>query len=107
MPGYLVQMGATIICAHGGQATPVPTNTRVLVGGQPVLLMSDVVTVAGCAFPPPPVANGPCVTANFLTGSTRVMVNNVPVVLTSSQSICTPTGTPLTIVVAQLRVQGQ
>jgi hypothetical protein len=106
MPGFLVQVGASILCAHGGTATPVPTNTRVLAGGAPVLLQTDVVTVAGCALPPPPAANGPCVTANWITAATRVKVNGIPVVLADSQAICTPTGTPLTIVSTQTQVQG-
>ena len=34
MPGYLLHMGATVLCAHGGQAQPVMTNPRVMVSKQ-------------------------------------------------------------------------
>ena len=37
--------------------------------------------VAGCALPPPPAGNGPCVTAQWVTGATRVLANGVPVLL--------------------------
>jgi uncharacterized Zn-binding protein involved in type VI secretion len=106
MPGFIVTMGSTVLCAHAGQATPVPSNARVLIDGQPVILQPDPWMVAGCAFPPPPAGNGPCVTASFVTGSVRTKINGVPVVLQDSQAVCTPTGTPLTIVATQTRVRG-
>jgi tRNA-guanine family transglycosylase len=36
MPGPLLHLGATVLCAHGGQATPSAPVPRVLVSGQPV-----------------------------------------------------------------------
>lgn len=105
MPGFLVHLGATVICSHGGQAMPAAPNPRVLVGGQPVATLSTPYTVAGCAFVPP-AGNGPCVTAQFISGATRVLAGGVPVLVQSSQSICTPTGTPLVILVTQFRVRG-
>jgi hypothetical protein len=39
-------------------------------------------------------------------GATRVMAGSQPVLLQDSQAICTPTGTPLTIAVTQVRVKG-
>ena len=106
MPGFLLHQGATVLCAHGGQAQPTAPNPRVKVGGQPVVTQPTIYTVAGCAFPPPPAGNGPCVTAQFITGALRVMVGGMPVLLQDSQAICTPTGTPLTIAVTQVRVKG-
>ena len=106
MPGFLLHMGATVLCAHAGQAQPTAPFPRVKVGGQPVVTLPTVYTVAGCTLPPPPAANGPCVTAQFLMGATRVMAGSQPVLLQDSQAICTPTGTPLNIVVTQVRVKG-
>lgn len=105
MPGFLVHMGATVMCMHGGQAMPTAPNPRVLVGGQPVATITAPYTVAGCAFVPPS-GNGPCVTAQWVVGATRVLAGGVPVVVQSSQAICTPTGTPLQILVTQVRVRG-
>lgn len=99
-------MGATVLCAHAGQAQPTVPNPRVKVGGQPIVTLPTVYTVAGCTMPPPPAGNGPCVTAQFVMGATRVMAGGQPVLLQDSQAICVPTGTPLNIVVTQMRVKG-
>lgn len=106
MPGFLLHMGATVLCAHAGQAQPTAPNPRVKVGGQPIVTLPTVYTVAGCTLPPPPAANGPCVTAQFVMGATRVLAGSQPVLLQDSQAICVPTGTPLTIAVTQVRVKG-
>lgn len=106
MPGFLVHQGATVLCAHAGQAQPTVPNPRVLVSGMPTVLMTAPYVVAGCALPPPPAANGPCVTAQFVTGSVRVTSMGQPLLLLDSQAICAPTGTPLIIAVTQTRVTG-
>jgi hypothetical protein len=95
MPGFVLHLGAQIQCSHGGLATPTAPNPRVLVSGQPVTTISCPYVVAGCAFPPPPAANGPCVTAQYVTASTSVLASGQPVLLLDSQATCVPTGTPL------------
>jgi hypothetical protein len=104
MPGFLVHVGATVTCAHGGQATPTVPNPRVTVMGQPTVAVPASYAVAGCALPPPTAANGPCVTAQVPVGSTRVTSLGQPLMVTSSQGICAPTGTPILITVTQTRV---
>jgi hypothetical protein len=106
MPGFLLHQGATVLCAHAGQAMPTVPNPRVTVSSQPIVTLPTMYTIAGCTFPPPPAANGPCVTAQFVMGATRVTAGGQPVLLQDSQAICTPTGTPLTIAVTQVRVKG-
>lgn len=106
MPGFLLHLGATVTCAHGGQAQPTAVQPRVLVSGQPVTALAAPYVVAGCAFPPPPAANGPCVTAQFVNGATRVFADGLPLLLLDSQAICAPTGTPLIVAVTQTRVTG-
>jgi hypothetical protein len=83
---------------------PVTSNPRVLANGQPVATLSSMYTIAGCALPPN--AGGPCVTAQFVTSSTRILVGGTPVLLLDSQAVCVPTGTPLLITVTQTRVTG-
>lgn len=104
MPGFLLHVGAQVLCAHGGQATPTTPNPRVTVSGQPTVLMTAPYVVAGCTLPPPTAANGPCISALWLSGTTRVLSNGQPLLVQSSQAICAPTGTPLLIVASQTRV---
>jgi hypothetical protein len=104
MPGFVLHQGATVLCAHAGQATPTSPNPRVLVSGMPVVNQPAPWLVAGCAFPPPPAGNGPCVTAQFVTGSVRVLAGGLPLLLVDSQAVCAPTGTPVLPVASQTRV---
>jgi len=106
MPGFLVHLGAQVLCSHAGQAQPTAVEPRVLVSGQPVTTLAAPYVIAGCALPPPIAANGPCLTAQFVTSATRVLANGVPVLLLDSQAVCAPTGTPLMIVETQTRVTG-
>ncbi|MDC8757005.1 hypothetical protein [Janthinobacterium fluminis] len=106
MAGFLLHVGATVLCAHGGQAQATAPNPRVRVGGQPIVTQAAPHVVAGCALPPPTAGNGPCVSAQWLSAATRVRAGGVPVLLQDSQATCVPTGTPLNIVVTQLRVKG-
>lgn len=103
MPGFLVHVGAQVLCSHAGQAQPTVPNPRVTVSGQPTVLMTAPYVIAGCTLPPPPGANGPCVTATWLTGTTRVLSSGQPLLVQSSQAICAPSGTPLLIVFTQTR----
>ena len=103
MPGFLLHVGATVMCAHGGQAQPTVPNPRVTFMGQPTVLQTTPYTVAACTFPPPNAGNGPCVTAQWTTGSGRVTSLGQPLLLLSSVAVCTPTGTPLTVTVTQTR----
>jgi hypothetical protein len=104
MPGFLLHVGATVMCAHGGQAQPTVPNPRVTVMGAATVAFTAPYMIAGCAFPPPPAANGPCVTAKFITCALRVTSNGQPLLLLDSQALCVPTGTPLIITVTQTRV---
>jgi hypothetical protein len=106
MPGYLLHMGATVLCLHAGQAQPVVTDPRVKVGQQPIVTQTSTYTVAGCTLPPPIIANGPCVTAMWVMAATRVRAGGVPVLLQDSQAVCAPTGTGLNIIVTQVRAKG-
>jgi hypothetical protein len=105
MPGFLLHVGATVMCSHGGQAMPTVPNPRVLVSGQPIVTQPAPYVVAGCPFVPPG-GNGPCVTGQWVVGATRVFASGQPALVQSSQAICAPTGTPLIILVTQMRVIG-
>ncbi len=106
MPGFLLHVGATVLCAHAGQAQPTAPNPRVRVAGQPVVTQAAPYTVAGCPFNVSG-APSPCVTAQWVTAAMRVRAGGQPVLLQDSQALCAPNGTPLTVVVTQARVRGQ
>jgi hypothetical protein len=104
MPGFLLHVGATVLCAHGGQAQPTVPFPRVTVGGQPIVTQSAPYVIAGC-----PQASIPapfCTTAQWVLGATRILAGGVPVLLQDSQAVCVPTGTPLNVVMTQFRVKG-
>jgi hypothetical protein len=105
MPGFILHSGATVMCLHAGQATPTVIDVRVKVGGQPVVTQPGPWMMAGCTFPPPPAANGPCISATFMMGATRVKAGGIPVLLQDGQATCAPTGTGVIISVTQVRVK--
>jgi hypothetical protein len=76
-----------------------------MVSAQPSVALTSPYVVAGCPFVPP--APGPCVTAQWVTGTTRVTSNGQPLLVQSGQAICAPTGTPLLPVMSQTRVMAE
>src|SRR5947199_10825224 len=110
MPGPLYHVGASAICPHGGQVTTISANTRVLVSGMPVAVLTDNSLAAGCAFTVPGPKPQPCVKVQWLVGAVRVMINGQPALLQTSTGLCQsaeqiPQGPP-TIVTTQTRVVG-
>lgn len=105
MPGPLLHLGAAVLCAHGGTATPTAPNPRVLVSGQPTVVLTTPYVIAGCPYnvSGSPV---PCVTAQWLTAATRLTSSGQPLVLLDSQAVCAPNGTPLLPVMTQTRAIG-
>lgn len=110
MPGFVYTVGTMAMCPHGGQVTVIPSNSRVLIMGQPAATVSDVFLIAGCAFTVPPGKPQPCVKVQWLVPASRVLVNGQPVILQSSVGLCQspeqiPQGAPL-ITAIQTRVAG-
>ena len=104
MPGFLLHVGATVLCSHGGQAQPTSPNPRVRVSGQPIVTQPAPYVVAGCPFAP--VSPLPCVTATWVVAALRVRASGLPVLLQDSQAVTIPNGVPLNIISTQVRVKG-
>lgn len=102
MSGFLLHDGAKVICVHNGEATPTTSNRRVTVSKQNTVLMPPPYKVVGCSLSPK--AGGPCVSAKWITGTTRVRSNGHPLLMFNSKAICSPPGTPLKVVSTQKRV---
>jgi hypothetical protein len=101
MPAPILHLGATVLCTHAGQATPVAPFPRVTVSAQPVVTLSSPYAVAACGLTG--TSAPPCVTGQFVVGAVRVLAGGVPVATMTGQSVCTPTGTPMMPVAAQTR----
>jgi len=102
MPAPVLHLGATVLCSHAGQATPLTPFPRVLLSGQPAVTLTSPYAIAGCALTGTP--NPPCVTGQWVLGATRVLAGGAPLATMAGQSVCVPTGAPMLPVVAQMRV---
>lgn len=106
MPGFLLSEDSIVTCTHMGVATPMSVLPCVLVMGAPAVGMLAPWGIVGCTLPPPPVANGPCVTAMFSSASLCLNSFGVPLLLDSSVALCAPSGTLLLIGETQMQVAG-
>ncbi len=100
MPGPILHLGATVLCAHAGPAQPVAPCPRVSVSGQPAVTLTSLYTITGCGLTG---SSPPCVTAQWVLGATRVTALGAPVLIQGGQAVCSPTGTGLLPVVVQPR----
>jgi hypothetical protein len=81
--GHVLTHAAMIMCSHGGMVQPIPTQQKLTVDNQPVLVDGDLVNapVTGCTNPP--ASGGPCLTttAMSLGAATKLSVGNKAVLL--------------------------
>jgi hypothetical protein len=78
MPGFVMHVQAGCQCAHSVPAKIVPTQTRVLVIGQPVATMDARILVTGCPFTLPGPVASPCLTIQWSMPSARVRIMGKP-----------------------------
>lgn len=102
MPGFLIQQGAVVMCAHGGQAQATVPSPAVSVMGMPVATIAAPWAVAGCVGVPPAVP--PCVTAQWTVGTVRVTSYGQPLVIAGGVAATAPGAVPLAPVLTQMRV---
>lgn len=97
MPGYVLTFASVVMCSHGGQGKPIPPIGAVMVRGQGVVTTVHQYAIVGCPLPAA-LAGPPCVTGQFLTGSTRVFSRGKPVcVPLGGTSLCKPNPVPLLV----------
>src|SRR5919197_1542856 len=102
MPAPILHLGATVLCTHAGQASPLAPFPRVMVSAQRAVTRPSPYAIAGCALTGTPTP--PCVPGQWMLGAMRVLAGGTPVATMLGQSTCVPTGTPMLPVVAQTRV---
>lgn len=89
--GFILDLGAEITCPHGGRAVQVTPHSRVLVSGEPALLMDAGFHIAGCPFEvstPDGAAPQPCVRVLWSVPAARVLVSGRPVIVSTSAGSC-------------------
>ena len=94
MLNYLLTKRSVITCPHGGMVAHSPMSYGELINGELPLLLNDIYTVVGCPFS---VAGqwSACQRVKWITGSTKRLINGVPVLLNTSTGICeSVTGAP-------------
>jgi hypothetical protein len=94
MPGYLLHVGATLQCPHGGTVTAIPSGVRVKAGGQPVVTTSDTFLVVGCPVVPTATTQ-PCLKVVWMVGASRVRIGGNPALIHGATGIVqTAAGVP-------------
>lgn len=107
---FLLDAPTQVICPHGGQGVATPSNSKVLLGGSPALVVSDLVTIAGCSFNISG-APSPCMSVQWQAPALRVTIGGTAALLSTSVALCTnaagaPQG-PGTLTGFQTKVRGQ
>jgi len=109
MPGFILHVGASMICPHGGQVSVISSNTRVTVNGQQIVTATDNFMIAGCIFNISGAPH-PCIITKWIVSSTRVFINGQPTILNNSVGLCQSADQsvqgPPNIIASQLRVRG-
>lgn len=111
MGARILDVECTIQCPHGGEVTVIVSdNTDVSVGGNLVVLATDLMSIDRCSFnvSGTPV---PCVTIQWTDPATQSSVSRLPVLLETSAGQCLnaaggPQGTAIVNGV-QARVSGR
>lgn len=108
MGAYLTS-SATLQCPHGGMVSAVASNSKVSLGGSPIVLSSDTFTVGGCAFN---VAGAPhpCLQVQWIVTALLATADGSQPLTTDSVGLCkagdgAPQG-PVMIVSTQAKVSG-
>jgi hypothetical protein len=85
--GAYLTAASTLMCPHGGAVSPVPANTKVTLGGSPIVLASDTFPIGGCAFALP---NGPhpCVQVQWIVTALRGTADGAQALTADSVGLC-------------------
>ena len=87
MPAPLLTMAATVMCPHGGRAVFIPTNSKLLLGGQPALTSADITTIVGCPFVVV-LKPQPCVMVRWMPGPNMLKADGVEILTMASIGLC-------------------
>ena len=106
---FVVNLNATILCAHGGKVTLMPRQTTVTAGGAAVMALGDIMgsPIAGCGQMS--ATTKPCTTVVATIGgiSPKVTAGGKPVHVDSLSGTTdgVPPGTIMVVTAGQTSVQ--
>ncbi len=108
MGAYLTS-ASTLQCPHGGMISAVASNSKVSLGGSPIVLSSDTFTVGGCAFVIGPTPH-PCLQVQWIVTVLKGAADGSRPLSTDSVGLCkaadgAPQG-PVMIASTQAKVSG-
>lgn len=106
MGAFILQQGCMMQCPHGAPVLVIPSQSKVLLDGQPALLPGDAASVTGCPFVVGTKPQ-PCVTVTWSAAATRVQVNQQGPLLQSSVGMCKSAEGIIQGVVLMSGVQGK
>jgi hypothetical protein len=106
--GTYLTSSSTLLCPHGGTVVAIPSNSKISLGGDAIVLATDTFTVGGCSFAP--VVPHPCVQVQWIVGAMRATADGAQPLTLESVGLCiaadgAPQG-PVIIVVTQESVDG-
>ena len=81
MPGFPLTIATSSSCFHQAPAVIAPTQTAVLILGQPVATVGGQIMVAGCPFTTPVPKPQPCITIRWTMVSAKVLVQGKPILI--------------------------
>lgn len=84
--GAYLTASSTMMCPHGGTVTPIPADSSVTLGGDPIVLATDTFPIGGCAFAP--VAPHPCVQVQWIVTALRATAAGAAPLTTDSVGMC-------------------
>jgi len=84
--GALLTAAASIMCPHGGQASVIPAQAQVTLGGDAVLTAADTFIIGGCPFMIALVPS-PCITVQWAVTDTATSAG-APTLSSDSAGLC-------------------
>jgi hypothetical protein len=107
--GDYLTASSTLMCPHGGMVSPIPANSAVALGGEPIVLASDTFPIAACPFTVGPAPH-PCVQVQWVVTALRAGADGAAPLTTDSVGLCVaadgaPQG-PVMIQATQPKVSG-
>jgi hypothetical protein len=107
--GDYLTTASTLQCPHGGMVSAVASDSKVSLGGSPIVLSSDTFLVGGCAFNVAGVPH-PCLQVQWIVTVLKATADGSSPLSTDSVGLCkaadgAPQG-PVSIVSTQAKASG-